>query len=652
MPEEKDIHLPEREKLATGSDVEYTGAQIQVLEGLEAVRKRPGMYIGGTSSKGLHHLVWEIIDNSVDEHLAGFCDTITITIHEDGSVSVQDNGRGVPVDIHPKTGKSTVETVYTVLHAGGKFGGGAYKVSGGLHGVGASVVNALSTKLYVQVHHKGGIYEMEFGDGGKAKYDLRRIGETDKHGTYVRFWPDPTIFETTTYDADVLVPRIRDYAFLNAGLFIHFVDERSKREHRFKFNDGLQSFVQHLNRTREAIHPKPIYIRQATETQEVELAIQYNDSYSENIYSFANNIRTIEGGTHETGLKTALTRVVNTYARKNKLLKEGEDNLSGEDIREGMIAIVSVKLQNPQFEGQTKSKLGNSEMEALVASVVSEKLSEFLEENPSVAKKIIEKSVSAARAREAARKARELVRRKNALEITSLPGKLTDCSSRDPAESEIFLVEGDSAGGSAKQGRDRRTQAILPLRGKIINVEKARLDKILGHEEIRTLITALGTGIGDDFDIGKCKYHKVVIMTDADVDGSHIRTLLLTFFYRFMPKLIEAGFVYIARPPLYMIKKGKQQYYAYSDDEKDAIINRIGGISEKPQRYKGLGEMNPEQLWETTMDHTKRTLFRVEMQDAMEADQIFEILMGDKVAPRRAFIEQNAHLVQNLDTIG
>ena len=652
MPDEKEIHLPEREKLNTGSDVEYTGAQIQVLEGLEAVRKRPGMYIGGTSSRGLHHLVWEIIDNSVDEHMAGFCDQITITLHEDGSVSVLDNGRGVPVDIHPKTGKSTVETVYTVLHAGGKFGGGAYKVSGGLHGVGASVVNALSTKLYVQVHHKGSLYEMEFGDGGKSKYDLRRVGETDQHGTYVRFWPDPTIFETTTYDADILIPRIRDYAFLNAGLFIHFIDERSKREHRFKFNDGLQSFVLHLNRTREMVHPKPIYIRQSTATQEVELAIQYNDSYSENIYSFANNIRTIEGGTHETGLKTALTRVVNTYARKNKLLKEGEDNLSGEDIREGMIAIVAVKLQNPQFEGQTKGKLGNSEMEALVASVVSERLSEFLEENPAIAKKIIDKSVSASRAREAARKARELVRRKNALEISALPGKLTDCSSRDPAESELFLVEGDSAGGSAKQGRDRRTQAILPLKGKIINVEKARLDKILGHDEIRTIITALGTGIGDDFDIAKCKYHKVVIMTDADVDGSHIRTLLLTFFYRFMPKLIDAGFVYIARPPLYMIKKGKQQYYAYTEDEKDAIITRIGGTSEKPQRYKGLGEMNPEQLWETTMDHTKRTLYRVEMLDAMEADLIFEILMGDKVEPRRAFIEQNAHLVQNLDTIG
>jgi DNA gyrase subunit B len=644
--------LAEGEHLATTTSGEYTGAQIQVLEGLEAVRRRPGMYIGGTSVRGLHHLIWEIVDNAVDEHLAGICDTIVITLHKDGSCSVEDNGRGVPVDIHTKTGKSTVETVYTVLHAGGKFGGGAYKVSGGLHGVGASVVNALATKLYVRVKQKGGVYEMEFADGGKTQYELRRIGDTTEHGTYVQFWPDPTIFETVTFDLDTVVARIRDYAFLNAGLFIHLVDERSGREHRFKFNDGLQSFVQYLNRTREVLHPKPVYVFQAFETEEVELAIQYNDSYSENIYSFANNIRTIEGGTHETGLKTALTRVINNYARKNKILKDTEDNLSGEDIREGMTAIVSVKLQSPQFEGQTKSKLGNSEMETLVASVVSEKLTEYLEENPTVAKRVIEKSVQASRAREAARKARELVRRKSALEISALPGKLTDCSSRDPAESELFLVEGDSAGGSAKQGRDRRTQAILPLRGKIINVEKARLDKILGHEEVRTIITALGCGVSDDFDVTKAKYHKVVIMTDADVDGSHIRTLLLTFFYRYMRPLIEAGYVYIARPPLYMVKKGKQVYYAYSEEEKNAVIDRIGGVTEKPQRYKGLGEMNPEQLWETTMDPSKRTLFKVELEDAMEADQVFEVLMGDKVEPRRDFIERNAHLVQNLDTIG
>ncbi len=653
MAEEKDQNLTDvGQHMNTQSSTDYTGEQIQVLEGLEAVRRRPGMYIGGTSARGLHHLIWEIVDNAVDERLAGVCDTITVTIHDDESISVQDNGRGIPVDLHSKTGKSTVETVYTVLHAGGKFGGGAYKVSGGLHGVGASVVNALSSRLYVKVCTKGGIWEIEFGDGGNARYDLRRIGDTTEHGTYVRFWPDETIFETTSFDADVVISRLRDTAFLNQGLFIHFRDERSNQEYRFKYKDGLQSFVQYLNRTREPLHTKPIYICQSTDTQELELAIQYTDSYSENIYSYANNIRTIEGGTHETGLKTALTRVINTYARKNKILKENEDNLSGEDIREGMTAILSVKLQNPQFEGQTKTKLGSSEMETFTASVVSDKLSDFLEENPSVAKKIIEKSVAASRAREAARKARDLVRRKSALEITALPGKLTDCSSKDPAESELFLVEGDSAGGSAKMGRDRRTQAILPLKGKIINVEKARLDKILSHDEVRTLITALGTGIGDDFDVAKCRYHKVILMSDADVDGSHIRTLLLTFLYRYMKPLIEAGFVYIANPPLYMIKKGKQTYYAYSDDEKDQIISRIGGVSDKPQRYKGLGEMNPEQLWETTMDPAKRTLFKVSLEDAMEADTTFEILMGDKVEPRREFIERNAHLVQNLDTIG
>lgn len=652
MSVHKEHPLNQGEHLATAGSGDYTGAQIQVLEGLEAVRKRPGMYIGGTSARGLLHLIWEIIDNAVDEHLAGFCDKITIILHKDGSCSVQDNGRGVPVDIHPKTGKSTVETVYTMLHAGGKFGGSAYKVSGGLHGVGASVVNALSRRMYVKVETKGGIYEIEFENGGHPVYPLRRIGDTKNHGTYVRFWPDPTIFETVEFDANVIVPRIRDYAFLNDGLFIHFIDERTGREHRFKYNEGLQSFVRYLNRTQQVLHPKPIYIFQATENTEVELALQYNDGFTENIYSFANNIRTSEGGTHETGFKTALTRVINSYARKNNLLKENEPNLSGEDIREGITAIISVKLREPQFEGQTKTKLGNSEMEQQVASVVSEKLADYLEENPSVAKKIVEKAIGAARAREAARKARELVRRKSALEITSLPGKLTDCTSRDPAESELFLVEGDSAGGSAKQGRDRRIQAVLPLRGKILNVEKARLDRVLSQEEIRTIITALGTGIGDDFDITKAKYHKVIIMTDADVDGSHIRTLLLTFFYRFMRPLIEAGYVYAARPPLYLIKKGKQQYYAYSEEEKDAIIQRIGGVTEKPQRYKGLGEMNPEQLWDTTMDPAKRTLYRIHLEEAMEADQVFQLLMGEKVEPRREFIEQNAHLVQNLDTIG
>lgn len=653
MSEERDHSLPdEGDKLNTNSSGDYTGEQIQVLEGLEAVRKRPGMYIGGTSVRGLHHLIWELVDNAVDERLAGVCDTVVMRLHEDNSFSIQDNGRGIPVEVHSKTGFSTVETVFTILHAGGKFGGGAYKVSGGLHGVGASVVNALSAKLYVLVDYKGGKHEIQFESGGHSAYDLRRIGDSTTHGTYVRFWPDPTIFESVTFDAETVSNRIREMAFLNQGLLMHLIDERTKQEWKFKFDDGIQSFVQYLNRAREVVHPKPIYLRHSTETQEVELAIQYNDSYSENIYSFANNIRTIEGGTHETGLKSSLTRVINTYARKHKIIKENEDNLTGEDIREGMTAIVSVKLQNPQFEGQTKSKLGNSEVEALVGGVVSERMSEFLEENPSIAKRVIEKSISASRAREAARKARELVRRKNALEISALPGKLTDCSSRDPNETELYLVEGDSAGGSAKQGRDRRTQAILPLRGKILNVEKARLDKILGHEEVRTIITAVGAGIGDDFDLAKCRYHKIVIMTDADVDGSHIRTLILTFFYRFLRPLIDAGYIYIARPPLYAIKKGKQLYYAYTEDEKDGIIARIGGVSEKPQRYKGLGEMNPEQLWETTMDPAKRTLYQVELEDAMEADLTFEILMGDKVEPRRNFIERNAHLVQNLDTIG
>lgn len=630
---------------------EYGASQIQVLEGLEAVRKRPGMYIGTTSSKGLHHLIYEIVDNAIDEAMAGFCDLVTVTLHSDHSCSVEDNGRGIPVDIHPTTGKSAVETILTVLHAGGKFGGGGYKVSGGLHGVGASVVNALSSKLFVRVERDGGIFEQTFAIGRPVD-SLRQIGKTDGRGSYVRFWPDPEIFETTDFEFDVVASRLRELAFLNRGLLIHLVDERSGREIRFKYEGGIESFVQHLNRTRQTMHKDPVYIFAATDTQEVELAIQYNDGFAENIYSFANNIRTHEGGTHETGLKRSLTRVVNDYARKNKLLKDNEDNLSGEDVREGLTVILSVKLQNPQFEGQTKTKLGNSEIESLVVTVVNDKLATFLEENPSMAKRIIEKSVNAARAREAARKARDLARRKNALEISSLPGKLTDCSSRDPSESELFLVEGDSAGGSAKQGRDRRIQAILPLRGKILNVEKARLDRILNHEEIRTIITALGTGIGDDFDLGKCRYHKIVIMTDADVDGSHIRTLLLTFFYRYMRQLIEAGYIYIARPPLYMIKKGRQQYYAYSDDERDQVIARIGGISEKPQRYKGLGEMNAEQLWETTMDPAQRTLQQVALDDAMTADEIFEILMGDKVEPRRDFIEKNAHLVKDLDTIG
>nr|PZN72540.1 MAG: DNA topoisomerase (ATP-hydrolyzing) subunit B [Bacillota bacterium] len=638
--------------LNTHGTEQYTGEQIQVLEGLEAVRRRPGMYIGGTSQRGLHHLIWEIIDNAVDERLAGFCDKIVVTLHKDGSVSVLDNGRGIPVDIHPTTGISTVETVFTMLHAGGKFGSGAYKVSGGLHGVGAAVVNALSRRLYIQVKQNGGVYEVEFQNGGKTLYPLRRIGDTKEHGTYVRFWPDPEIFETVEFDSELILARLRDTAFLNQGLYIQFFDEKANAEYRFKYNEGLQTFVQYLNRSREPLHPKPIYIFKATDTHEMELAIQYTDAYTENILSFANNIRTVEGGTHETGLKTALTRVINAYARKYKFLKESDDNLLGEDIREGMTAVLSVKMQDPQFEGQTKTKLGSSEMETFVATAVTEGLSEFLEENPAVARRIVEKALSAARTREAARKARELVRRKNAMEISALPGKLTDCISRDPSESELFLVEGESAGGSAKMGRDRRIQAVLPLRGKILNVEKARLDKILANEEIRTLITAVGAGIGDDFDITKCRYHKIIIMTDADVDGSHIRTLLLTFFFRYMRPLIEHGYLYIATPPLYKITKGKKVYYAYSDEEKDEIIARIGGVTEKPQRYKGLGEMNAEQLWETTMDPSRRILYKVTMEDAAEANTLFEILMGEKVEPRREFIQRNAHLVKNLDTIG
>ncbi len=652
MAEARNGTQPSMHHLNTHGTEQYTGEQIQVLEGLEAVRRRPGMYIGGTSQRGLHHLIWEIIDNAVDERLAGFCDKIVVTLHKDGSVSVLDNGRGIPVDIHPTTGISTVETVFTMLHAGGKFGSGAYKVSGGLHGVGAAVVNALSRRLYIQVKQNGGVYEVEFQNGGKTLYPLRRIADTKEHGTYVRFWPDPEIFETVEFDSELILARLRDTAFLNQGLYIQFFDEKANAEYRFKYNEGLQTFVQYLNRSREPLHPKPIYIFKATDTHEMELAIQYTDAYTENILSFANNIRTVEGGTHETGLKTALTRVINAYARKYKFLKESDDNLLGEDIREGMTAVLSVKMQDPQFEGQTKTKLGSSEMETFVATAVTEGLSEFLEENPAVARRIVEKALSAARTREAARKARELVRRKNAMEISALPGKLTDCISRDPSESELFLVEGESAGGSAKMGRDRRIQAVLPLRGKILNVEKARLDKILANEEIRTLITAVGAGIGDDFDITKCRYHKIIIMTDADVDGSHIRTLLLTFFFRYMRPLIEHGYLYIATPPLYKITKGKKVYYAYSDEEKDEIIARIGGVTEKPQRYKGLGEMNAEQLWETTMDPSRRILYKVTMEDAAEANTLFEILMGEKVEPRREFIQRNAHLVKNLDTIG
>jgi DNA gyrase subunit B len=629
----------------------YDENQIQVLEGLEAVRKRPGMYIGSTSSKGLHHLVWEIVDNSIDEALAGFCDEINVIIEEDNSITVKDNGRGIPVGIHEKMGRPAVEVIMTVLHAGGKFGGGGYKVSGGLHGVGASVVNALSTELNVTVHREGKVHFQKFEKGVPAA-DLKVIGESDVTGTITHFKPDPEIFtETTEYEYEILANRIRELAFLNRGLKITIEDKReSKRQNEYYYEGGIKSYVEHLNRTREVIHDEPVYIEGEKDGITTEVAIQYNDSYTSNIYSFANNIHTYEGGTHEAGFKTALTRVINDYARKNKIFKENDDNLSGEDVREGITAIISIKHPDPQFEGQTKTKLGNSEVRTVTDSVFSEAFDKFLLENPSTARKIVEKGLMAARARLAAKKARELTRRKSALEISNLPGKLADCSSKDPTISEIYVVEGDSAGGSAKQGRDRHFQAILPLRGKIINVEKARLDKILSNNEIRAIITALGTGIGEDFDITKARYHKVVIMTDADVDGAHIRTLLLTFFYRYMRQIIEQGFIYIAQPPLYKIQQGKRIEYAYNDRQLDEYL---ADMPQQPkpgiQRYKGLGEMNPGQLWETTMDPGTRTLLQVTLEDAIDADETFDTLMGDKVEPRRNFIEENAQYVKNLD---
>ncbi|XXM74648.1 DNA topoisomerase (ATP-hydrolyzing) subunit B [Lysinibacillus sphaericus] len=629
----------------------YDENQIQVLEGLEAVRKRPGMYIGSTSGRGLHHLVWEIVDNSIDEALAGHCDEIEIVIEEDNSITVTDNGRGIPVGIHEKMGRPAVEVIMTVLHAGGKFGGGGYKVSGGLHGVGASVVNALSTELEVHVHRDGKIHYQKF-EKGVPSFDLKVIGETDKTGTVIHFTPDPEIFtETTEYDYDTLANRVRELAFLNKGIQISIEDKRGEGKRRdYHYEGGIKSYVEHLNRSKEVIHEEPIFIEGEKDDITVEIALQYNDGFASNLYSFANNIHTHEGGTHESGFKTALTRVINDYARKNHVFKESDANLSGEDVREGLTAIISIKHPDPQFEGQTKTKLGNSEARTITDSLFSEHLETFLLENPVVARKVVEKGLMAARARMAAKKARELTRRKSALEISSLPGKLADCSSKDPSISEIYVVEGDSAGGSAKQGRDRHFQAILPLRGKIINVEKARLDKILSNNEVRAIITALGTGIGEDFDLSKARYHKIVIMTDADVDGAHIRTLLLTFFYRYMRKIIEAGFIYIAQPPLYKIQQGKKIEYAYNDKELDRILAEISPTP-KPgiQRYKGLGEMNPEQLWETTMDPESRTLLQVSLQDAIEADETFEILMGDKVEPRRNFIEENAAYVKNLD---
>lgn len=629
----------------------YDENQIQVLEGLEAVRKRPGMYIGSTSGKGLHHLVWEIVDNSIDEALAGFCTEINVIIEEDNSITVKDNGRGIPVGIHEKMGRPAVEVIMTVLHAGGKFGGGGYKVSGGLHGVGASVVNALSTELDVTVHRDGKVHYQKFHKGVPAA-DLEVIGETDVTGTITHFKPDAEIFkETTVYDYEILANRIRELAFLNRGLKITIEDKReNKRSNEYYYEGGIKSYVEHLNRTREVIHDEPVYIEGEKDGITTEVAIQYNDSYTSNIYSFANNIHTYEGGTHEAGFKSALTRVINDYARKNKIFKESDDNLSGEDVREGITAIISIKHPDPQFEGQTKTKLGNSEVRTVTDSVFSEAFDKFLLENPSVARKIVEKGLMAARARLAAKKARELTRRKSALEISNLPGKLADCSSKDPSISELYIVEGDSAGGSAKQGRDRHFQAILPLRGKIINVEKARLDKILSNNEIRAIITALGTGIGEDFDITKARYHKVVIMTDADVDGAHIRTLLLTFFYRYMRPIIEQGYIYIAQPPLYKIQQGKRIEYAYNDKQLDEYLAEMPD-QPKPgiQRYKGLGEMNPEQLWETTMAPETRTLLQVTLEDAIDADETFDTLMGDKVEPRRNFIEENAQYVKNLD---
>lgn len=643
------IHLDEESAEVTAVEGDYGANQIQVLEGLEAVRKRPGMYIGSTSARGLHHLVYEVVDNSIDEALAGYCTHIEVTIHKDNSITVTDNGRGIPVDMH-ESGKPAVEVVLTVLHAGGKFGGSGYKVSGGLHGVGVSVVNALSTNMEVKVKRDGKIHEITF-EKGVTKEPLKVVGQTDETGTLVHFVPDAEIFDETVYDYDTLRHRLRELSFLNRGITIILTDERPEevRQETFYFEGGISSFVEHLNRNKEVINPEPVYFNGTKDTTVVEIALQYNTSYSENIYSFVNNINTEEGGTHLAGFKSALTRAANDFARRQGIIKNNEDNLVGEDIREGLTCVISIKLREPQFEGQTKTKLGNSEVRGIVDSIVSEGLSEYFEENPVISKKIIEKSIMASRAREAARKARELTRRKNALEVSSLPGKLADCSVKDPEQAEIYLVEGDSAGGSAKQGRDRRFQAILPLRGKILNVEKARLDKILNNEEIRTMITAFGSGIGSEFDITKRRYGKIIIMTDADVDGAHIRTLLLTFFYRYMRPLIENGHVYIAQPPLYQIRKGRSHWYTYSDEELAQKLDEIGRDGITVQRYKGLGEMNPEQLWETTMDPEKRTVLQVHLREAEEADSIFTILMGDKVEPRRRFIEEHANLVRNLD---
>ncbi|UHA75361.1 DNA topoisomerase (ATP-hydrolyzing) subunit B [Paenibacillus sp. 481] len=628
----------------------YDESQIQVLEGLEAVRKRPGMYIGSTSVKGLHHLVWEVVDNSIDEALAGYCTKIQVIVHEDNSVTVIDNGRGIPVGEHAKMKRPAIEVVMTVLHAGGKFGGEGYKVSGGLHGVGVSVVNALSEQLIVTVKREGHVYQQEY-QRGAPQYDLKVIGDSTETGTTITFRPDSEIFtETTVYDYDILMSRIRELAFLNKGIELVLTDERTGQSQTFKYEGGISEFVKYLNRNRETMHETPIYVEGAKDYITCEIALQYNDGYTENIYSFANNINTHEGGTHESGFKSALTRIINEYSRKMNLMKDNDSNLTGDDVREGLAAIISVKIPEPQFEGQTKTKLGNSEVRGIIESLFSEKLMEFMEENPAVARKVVEKGVSAARAREAARRARELTRRKSALEVSSLPGKLADCSSKDAAQCEIYIVEGDSAGGSAKQGRDRHFQAILPLKGKILNVEKSRLDKVLSNAEIRAIITALGTGIGEDFDLGKARYHKIIIMTDADVDGAHIRTLLLTFFYRYMRKLLDAGYIYIAQPPLYKLERNKVVRYADSDKQKEQIMAEFGeNVKVNVQRYKGLGEMNATQLWETTMDPESRKMLQVTIEDAKLADEVFDTLMGDHVEPRRDFIQQHAKFVKNLD---
>ena len=641
-------------------DTHYDESQIQVLEGLEAVRRRPGMYIGSTDERGLHHLVYEIVDNAVDEALAGFCDTINVTLFPDGSVQVEDNGRGFPVGIHPKMKRPAVEVCLTVLHAGGKFGGGGYKVSGGLHGVGASVVNALSSHLMVKVYQDGKVYQQEY-ERGKILYDLKIVGEAgERTGTTIRFKPDvktgenpePGIFETGEFQFETLKTRFREMAFLNKGVRITLTDLRVEPTHTqsWHYEGGIVSFVEYLNKHKEPLFKPPIYIEGVKNGTTVEVALQWNDSFNESVFTFANNIHTPEGGTHLAGFRNALTRVINDYGRKSGMLKSSDQNLSGEDVREGLAAIVSVKLVEPQFEGQTKTKLGNSEVRPLVDGLVSDKLATYFEENPAAARAVLDKCLAAARAREAARKARDLTRRKTALESASLPGKLADCSERDPSKCEIFLVEGDSAGGSAKSGRDRHFQAILPLRGKILNVEKTRMDKALGNQEIKAMITAFGGGFGNDFDESKLRYHRIVCMTDADVDGSHIRILMLTFFYRFMPKLIENGYVYIAQPPLYKVTKGKFMKYVYSDSQLQKVLDELGRDA-KPdiQRYKGLGEMSAEQLWETTMNPETRIMYRVELKDAIAADELFTLLMGDQVEPRREFIEQNAKLVADLD---